>query len=92
MDKPIAEVTMNGPLPDSNVYKGVEHPNRFVNRIFSFMHELEHQFGKQDLNILISGHRCTTGCIGAFFEGIPSDGNIFRFSSDTGEYKTYSFN
>jgi uncharacterized phosphatase len=88
---PITEVKMVGPLPDSNVYKGVEDPNRFVKRVFSFMKELENQYGKQDLNILISGHRCTTGCIGAYFEGLPTDGNILRFSSKTGDYKTFNF-
>jgi probable phosphoglycerate mutase len=43
------------------------------------------------LNILLSGHRCTTGCIGAYFEGIPDDGNILRFSSDNGDFKEYKF-
>jgi uncharacterized phosphatase len=88
---PITEVKMAGPLPDSNVYIGVENPNRYVKRVFSFMKELENQYGKQDLNILISGHRCTTGCIGAYFEGLPTDGNVLKFSSDTGDYKTFNF-
>jgi uncharacterized phosphatase len=87
----INEVKMAGPLPDSSVYQGVEEPNRFVQRVFSFMKELENQYGKKELNILISGHRCTTGCIGAFFKGIPTDGNLLRFSSDTGDYKTFNF-
>ncbi|MDW0114097.1 histidine phosphatase family protein [Sporosarcina saromensis] len=88
---PINEVKMSGPLPDTNVYKGVEDPNCFVKRIFGFMKELENKYSKRELNILISGHRCTTGCMGAFFEGIPTDGNILRFSSDTGYYRTYTF-
>ncbi|WP_053365660.1 histidine phosphatase family protein [Bacillus sp. FJAT-27245] len=87
----INEVKMTGPLPDSSVYQGVEDPNRFVKRVFSFMEELESQYGKEELNILISGHRCTTGCIGAYFEGIPTDGNLLKFSSDTGDYKTFNF-
>ncbi|WLR56720.1 histidine phosphatase family protein [Mesobacillus subterraneus] len=87
----ISEVKMSGHIPDSSAYKGVEQPNSFVKRVFSFMKELENQYGKQELNILISGHRCTTGCIGAFFEGIPTDGNIIKFSSDTGDYKTFIF-
>lgn len=87
----INEVKMAGPLPDSSVYNGVEEPNEFVERVFSFMKELENQYGKQELNILISGHRCTTGCIGAYFEGIPSDKNILKFSSNTGGYKTFKF-
>lgn len=87
----ISEVKMAGPLPDSSVYNGVEEPNSFVKRVFSFMKELENQKGKKELNILITGHRCTTGCIDAYFEGIPADGNILKFSSDTGDYKTYIF-
>ncbi|MCM3619761.1 histidine phosphatase family protein [Sutcliffiella horikoshii] len=87
----IKEVKMAGQLPDSSLYKGIEEPSLFVKRVFSFMKELEKQHGKKELNILISGHRCTTGCIGAFFEGIPSDGNILKFSSDTGDYKTFNF-
>ncbi|MBT2640457.1 histidine phosphatase family protein [Bacillus sp. ISL-39] len=87
----VNEVKMAGPLPDSKVYKGIEDPDAFINRVFSFMRELENQHRIRELNILIAGHRCTTGCIGAYFEGIPSDRNILRFSSDTGDYKTYEF-
>ncbi|MGD6774192.1 histidine phosphatase family protein [Sutcliffiella horikoshii] len=87
----IKEVKMAGQLPDSSLYKGIEEPSLFVKRVFSFMKELEKQHGKKELNVLISGHRCTTGCIGAFFEGIPSDGNILKFSSDTGDYKIFNF-
>jgi hypothetical protein len=28
--------------------------------------------------VKVHGHRCTTGCIGAYFEGIPVVGNIFK--------------
>ncbi|MGM0842761.1 MAG: histidine phosphatase family protein [Bacillota bacterium] len=87
----INEVKMAGPAPDSSVYQGVEEHNKFISRVFSFMNDLENNYGKEDLNILISGHRCTTGCIGAFFEGIPSDGNLLKFSSDTGDYKIFTF-
>lgn len=84
------EVKMNGGVPDSRFYNGVEQVPDFVNRIFSFMDELKVRYGDSEINILISGHRCTTGCIGAYFEGIPEDGNILRFSSNNGEYKVYS--
>ncbi|PEY37280.1 phosphoglycerate mutase [Bacillus cereus] len=85
------EVKMAGGAPDSNVYNGVEDSNSYVQRIFSFMHDLEVKYGKRELNILLSGHRCTTGCIGVYFEGIPEDRNILRFSSNNGEYKIYKF-
>lgn len=87
----VNEVEMAGPLPDPSVYKGIEDPDAFVKRVFSFMNELENQHRIRELNILIAGHRCTTGCIGAYFEGIPTDRNILKFSSDTGDYKTYEF-
>ncbi|WP_306010689.1 hypothetical protein MHI37_09430 [Paenibacillus sp. FSL H8-0548] len=81
---------MNGVVPDSNFYIGVEEVFNFINRIFSFFNELKAEHLDSQVNKLISGHRCTTGCIDAYFEGIPNDGNILRFSSDNGEYKVYS--
>lgn len=87
----INELKMSGPLPDRTMYKGMEDPNYFVKRIFDFMDELKSIDSKRELNVLIAGHRCTTGCIGAYFEGLPVDGNILKLSSDTGDYKTYHF-
>ncbi|MHC0036924.1 histidine phosphatase family protein [Pseudoneobacillus sp. C159] len=87
----INEVKMAGMTPDSNVYKSVEDPYSFINRVFDFMKELETKYSYDEVNIFISGHRCTTGCIGAFFEGIPKDGKILRFSSNTGNFKIYNF-
>lgn len=87
-----SEVTMVGAVPDSSIYKGVEEIHSFIKRVFGFMRELENEYGNRELNILLSGHRCTTGCIGAYFEGIPEDGNILRFSSNNGQYKVYRFN
>lgn len=86
-----SEVKMAGIVPDSSVYKGVEESNDFVERVFNFMRELERENGGKELNILLSGHRCTTGCIGSYFEGIPEDENILRFSSNNGDYKIYNF-
>ncbi|MBD0384877.1 histidine phosphatase family protein [Paenibacillus sedimenti] len=86
------EVKMAGLVPDSGIYKGVEDINSFIKRVFGFMRELEIEYGTREVNILISGHRCTTGCIGAYFRGIPENGNLLKFSSDNGEYKEYKFN
>ncbi|MDW0116009.1 histidine phosphatase family protein [Sporosarcina thermotolerans] len=88
---PISEVKRVGLLPDLSTYNGVENPTEFASRVFDFMKELQKQYGDKEMNILIAGHRCTTGCIGAYFKGIPTDGNVLQFSSDTGDYKTYSF-
>ncbi|MFD2614983.1 histidine phosphatase family protein [Paenibacillus gansuensis] len=85
------EVIMQGVVPDSRLYKGVEEIPNFIKRVFSFMYELNSKHTNNHVNIFISGHRCTTGCIGAFFMGIPNDGNILKFSSDNGNYKMFSF-
>ncbi|EJR54594.1 hypothetical protein IIM_01534 [Bacillus cereus VD107] len=84
------EVQMSGMVPDSTIYKGVEDIHSFVARVFHFMQELELKYDNK-CNILLSEHRCTTGCIGAYFEGIPKDNNILQFSSNNGEYKIYTF-
>lgn len=85
------EVIMQGAVPDPKRYKGVEEINGFVKRIFHFMSELDERFHQRKNNILISGHRCTTGCMGAYFLGVPQDGNLLRHSSDNGKYKVYEF-
>jgi uncharacterized phosphatase len=86
-----SELQMAGPIPDPKLYKGVEDIKGFIKRIFHFMSELETKYSDDNVNILISGHRCTTGCIGAYFLGIPQDGNLLKFSSDNGKYKVYNF-
>ncbi|QUG86861.1 histidine phosphatase family protein [Bacillus nitratireducens] len=84
------EVQMNGMIPDPAIYKGTEDIHSFVARGFHFMQELESNYNNK-CNILLSGHRCTTECIGAHFEGIPKDNNILQFSSNNGKYKIYTF-
>lgn len=85
------EVKLAGAIPDPTIYKGVEDITIYVTRVFDFMFHLEKTYNKFQGNILISGHRCTTGCIGAYFEGIPKDKNILRYSSNNGEFKVYTF-
>lgn len=85
------EVKMKGFTPDPSVYRGVEDSMSYMNRVFSFMHQLDADFSDKELNILIVGHRCSTGSIGAYFNGIPEDKNILRYSSDNGEFNVYEF-
>ncbi|MBH5318828.1 histidine phosphatase family protein [Paenibacillus sp. GSMTC-2017] len=86
------EVKLAGVVPDSSVYKGVEEIPTFMQRVFAFMKELEDKYDSSNVTILLSGHRCTTGCIGAYFEGIPEDGNLLKLSLDNGKFKGYTFN
>ncbi|WP_454190832.1 histidine phosphatase family protein [Paenibacillus sp. Marseille-Q7038] len=85
------DVIMSGLTPDPAIYQGVEDVNRYIKRVFQFMGELESMYGDNQLNILLSGHRCTTGCMGAYFLGVPEDGNLLKFASANGKYKTYQF-
>ncbi|GIP45403.1 hypothetical protein J45TS6_38620 [Paenibacillus sp. J45TS6] len=85
------EVIMSGSTPDPAIYQGVEDVNSYIKRVFQFMNELESMYGNTPVNILLSGHRCTTGCIGAYFLGTPEDGNLLKFASANGKYKTYQF-
>jgi uncharacterized phosphatase len=85
------EVQLDGILPDRNVYAGMEDIHDYLKRVFSFMGDLQQLFGDKEVNILLSGHRCTTGGIGAFFNGVPEDRNILQFSSNNGDYKKYEF-
>ncbi|GIP39448.1 hypothetical protein J31TS4_27280 [Paenibacillus sp. J31TS4] len=86
-----SKVTMAGGIPDPTLYSGVEEIRLFIRRVFTFMDWLKEQHGASGEPILISGHRCTTGCIGAYFEGTPQDGNLLKYSSSNGEYKVYRF-
>jgi len=85
------EVKLAGVTPDPSVYRGVEDVHAYLNRVFEFMRELEAEHGEKEVNILISGHGCTTGSIGAYFNGVPEDGNITIYSSKNGEHKVYDF-
>lgn len=78
-----------GLIPDSAFYDGVEDANEFRKRIFAFMDEVTARFGNSDVNVMIAGHKCTTGCIDCYFNGMPSDGDFFSRSVGNGNYRVY---
>jgi uncharacterized phosphatase len=86
-----SEVEMDGILPDARIYKGLEETACFMERIFSFMTELKKEYGKNEKNILISGHRCTTGAMGSYFTEGARDENILKHSSNNGDFRLFSF-
>lgn len=77
-------------LPDPNYYQGVENPKHFVKRIFMFMTDLVKYHNKTH-NILIIGHRCTTGCFSAFLENSVDLKDIVRLGLSNGEIRVYNF-
>lgn len=77
----------NGLMPDPSVYTNVETYENYTSRIYSFMEELISKYKDKDVNILVCGHKCTTGCISAYVEGMPEDGNFLHLSSSNAECK-----
>lgn len=78
-----------GLMPDPSVYSGVENPDDFVRRVYSFMDEILNKYRKNPLNVLIAGHKCTTGAIEAYFKGMPENGDFFSLSVKNGKFRVY---
>lgn len=79
-----------GLLPDRILYKGVEDPAAFKARIKSFLDEIISAYKDMDVNIIVGGHKCTTGCIEGLLNKWPNDNNFFAISTKNGKYKVYN--
>lgn len=88
----ISEIKMTGIVPDMSIYDGVENVSDYKKRILSFINEIIEKYKDEDVNILIAGHKCTTGMISAYFEKFEVN-NIYddflKLASKNGEYKKY---
>ncbi|WP_060667157.1 hypothetical protein [Bacillus sp. CHD6a] len=62
---------------------------QFANRIIVFLNSLKNE-AFDGMNILIAGHRCTTGAIRAYLEGAVGKDNVLKYSSNNGDYKVYT--
>ena len=78
-----------GLLPVRSEYRGVENPDDFKTRIKSFLDEIINKYKGKDINIIIGGHKCTTGCIEGIINGFPENGDFFAISTKNGQYKLY---
>ena len=88
----LSEVKFTGTVPDMTIYSGVETIDNYKKRIYSFITEILEKYKNQNINILISGHKCTTGMIGAFFENFEVNtiyDDFLKLSSENGKYKKY---
>ncbi len=81
-----SEIKMVGNIPDPEIYAGVEEPNAFVKRLNSFINDLIKQFGNTNKNILVCGHKCTSGYICAYFENKLCCEDFLKFSPSNGKY------
>lgn len=88
----ISEIKMTGIVPDMSIYDGVENVSDYKKRILSFINEIIEKYKDEDVNILIAGHKCTTGMISAYFEKFEVNtiyDDFLKLASKNGEYKKY---
>ena len=84
----ISEIKMTGIVPDMNIYDGVENVSDYKKRILSFINEIIEKYKNEDVNILIAGHKCTTGMISAYFEKFEVNSiydDFLKLASKNGE-------
>lgn len=88
----MSEIKITGTVPDMNIYDGVEELEDYKERIYSFISEIIEKYKDVDCNILIVGHKDSTGMLSAFFEGFKVetiyDDYLSLASSNCG-YKKY---
>ena len=92
---PVSEIKMTGTIPDMNVYSGVEDLQHYKKRIYSFIKDLIKDYGRTDYNILIVGHKDSSGMLDAYFNGIKIEtiyDDYLKLASSNCEYKKYILN
>ena len=82
--------TIFGIIPNPIIYKGVEDIDHYIARVYDFMDFIKTKHYNTNANILICGHRCTTGCIKAYIDGMPEDKNFMALASDNAEVRKYT--
>ncbi len=88
----VSEIKMTGIVPDMSIYDGVENLYDYKKRILSFINEIIEKYKDEDVNILVAGHKCTTGMISAYFEKFEVNSiydDFLKLASKNGEYKKY---
>lgn len=63
------DIKITGTVPDMSIYDGVEKLEDYKKRIKSFLDEIIEKYKNKEGNILIVGHKDSTGMISAYFEG-----------------------
>ena len=63
------DIKITGTVPDMSIYDGVEKLEDYKKRIKSFLDEIIEKYKNKEGNVLIVGHKDSTGMISAYFEG-----------------------
>lgn len=88
----LSDIKITGTVPDMNIFDGVEKLGDYKVRIYSFINELKDKHENTDCNILVVGHKDSTGMLSAYFEGFKVDtiyDDYLKFASKNCEYKKY---
>lgn len=88
----MSDIKMTGTVPDMSIYDGVEKLEDYKARIYSFINELVDKYGNSNSNILIVGHKASTGMLSAYFEGFKVEtiyDDYLKLASLNCEYKKY---
>lgn len=89
----MSEIKITGTVPDMNIYDGVEKLEDYKKRIYSFIFEIIEKYKNTDFNILIVGHKDSTGMLSAYFEGFKVEtiyDDYLKLASSNCEYKKYT--
>ena len=70
--------------------KGMTPIKEFVKNIADFIEDIKNKY--PDKNILIVTHNGVCRAIGAYFNGIPEDGNLSVYAHENCEIKEYELN
>lgn len=63
--------------------KNVESVNEFLNRVYSFLKEIENKY--KNKKVLLSTHFGNMVAIDCYYNGIPEDKNLLKFGFKNGE-------
>lgn len=88
----MSDIKITGTVPDMSIYDGVEKLEDYKARIYSFINELVDKHGNTNSNVLIVGHKDSTGMLSAYFEGFKVEtiyDNYLKLASSNCEYKKY---
>ena len=88
----MSDIKITGTVPDMSEYDGVEKLEDYKKRIYSFINEITDKYKNHNINILVVGHKCTTGMLSAYFEGFIVEtiyDDYLKLASKNCEYKKY---